>query len=311
MLGAHQGDFAGEEGRLRSFVERSHPDAPAILEALANGYRISRRWNEALQALNALIAYSPDCATLLVQRGTILHRLHGPAAAEEDCRRAVALARESAAAHAALAGVLSDLGYTHEVMDHYERAVRSQPADVGALLGLARALTDAAKLVEAEKWLDELLAAHPDHPDGLVERGRLALRQGRTAEAEGLLARAVRVAPWHRDGHQLYLVALKELGWSEAVSRCEARLAELQAEDAINGRLELRARNMPQAVDVRWELWLWSQRNGEAEAGLVWLTEILRLAPRHAAAHAAFADYFDRASQPRRAALHRAAAAGR
>src|SRR5579871_1371582 len=114
MLGAHQGDFGDEESGLRALVERGHSEAPAILEALARGYQLARRFPEAMQALNALINYDSDRADLLVQRGTILRRLRGPHGmepGEQDLRRAVALAPESATAHAALAGVLSDLGY--------------------------------------------------------------------------------------------------------------------------------------------------------------------------------------------------------
>ena len=54
--------------------------------------------------------------------------------------------------------------------------------------------------------------------------------------------------------------------------------------------------------------WLWSLRNGQEPEGFAWLTEILRAAPKHAQAHAALADHFERAGQPRRAALHREAA---
>ena len=49
----------------------------------------------------------------------------------------------------------------------------------------------------------------------------------------------------------------------------------------------------------------WAVRNGQPEEEVAWLSEILRDQPRHHAAHAAFADYFDRAGQPRRTALHR------
>jgi tetratricopeptide (TPR) repeat protein len=146
--------------------------------------------------------------------------------------------------------------------------------------------------------------------EGLLERGRLALRQSRYAEAEPFLAQAVSTASWRRDGQQLYLIALQELGRTEGASRTEARLAELKAEDGIGGRLKLRGRDAAGDVGIRLELWQWSLRNGDFEDGLAWLFEILRLYPRHPQAHAALAQYFDHAGQPRRAALHRRVAAG-
>jgi tetratricopeptide (TPR) repeat protein len=307
LLGAHQGDFAGEEDRLLAAVAGNHPDTAAILEALARGYAVSYRWPDAVGALSRLLDSSPGHVPALLLRGAILDRLRQTDVAEKDFRRAVERAPASAPAHAALAGVLNRQGHTREAIYHYELAQRFRPGEPATLLGLARALGDAAKLDEAQRQLDALLAAAPEHAEGLVERGRLALRRGRAAEAGSFLGRAVRAAPWHRDGQQLYLAALKELGRGEA-AECEARVAGLRDEDALAGRLEMRARTTPSDAAVRWELWLWSQRNGQAEEGLAWLTEILRLDPRHAGAHAALADLFDRAGQPRRAALHRAAA---
>jgi Tfp pilus assembly protein PilF len=308
LLGAQQGDLGGDEDRLKSYVDRNHPDTLAILEALAKGYVVSYRRQEAILTLNRLLDHSPDHVPALLLRGKVYDSLRKADEAEQDVRRAVEHAPESAAAQSALAGLLNRGGHTREAIYHYELAQRSRPADSATLLELARAFTDDAQLDEAERRLDELLAADPDHADGLVERGRLALRRGRFAAAEPFLARAVRAAPWHRDGQQLHVIALKELGRNEAASQGEARLAELRAEDGIGGRLKLRARNTPGEAAVRWDLWLWSLRNGEREEGLAWLTEILRAAPGHAQAHAALADYFDQAGQPRRAALHRAAA---
>jgi tetratricopeptide (TPR) repeat protein len=311
LLGVQQGDFGGDESDLRSAVVRNHPDAPVLLEALAKGYYVTFRLPDALEAVNRLLELNPDHVPALILRGTILDRQRQTDAAAADFRRAVDRAPDSAAAHAALAGLLNRLGHTREAICHYHMAQRLRPADAVTRLGLARALTDAAELAEAQRCLDELLAAEPVHPDGLVERGRLALRQERFAEAEPLLARAVRTVPWHRDGQQLYLLALKKLGRSQAAAQGEARLAELKAQDAIAGPLKLRARDNPRDLDVRWELWLWSVRNGDSEEGLAWLAGVLRINPRYGPAHAALADHFDRAGQPRRAALHRAAAAGR
>jgi tetratricopeptide (TPR) repeat protein len=311
LLGAQQGDFASDEADLRAAVGRTHPDSAAILEALAKGYHVNFRSLLALEAANRLLDLNPDHAPGLILRGTIQARMRRLDAAKEDLLRAVDLAPASAAAHAALAGLLNRLGYTREAIYHYQLAERSRPADAATRLGLARALTDAAELAEARRCLDELLAAEPGHADGLVERGRLALRQENFAEAEPQLARAVRAAPWHRDGQQLYLLALKELGRSKEALECEARLAELRAQDAIGGRLKLRARDNPRDLNVRWELWLWSLRNGDTEEGPAWLAGVLQINPRYGPAHAALADHFDRLGQPRRAALHRAAAEGR
>jgi tetratricopeptide (TPR) repeat protein len=308
LLGTQQGDYHAVEGRLRSFVASYHPDSSAILEALARGYLVAYQFPQALETLGRLIDRSPGHVRALLMRGTALERLRRMEAADEDCRRVAELAPQSAEVRRALGDLLNRLGHTEEAIAQYEVVLAARPAEPAALLGLARAFIDAADLDEAERRLDELLAADPDNTEALVERGRLALRRKRPAEAEPFLARAVRTAPHHREARQLHLVALKELGRSKAAAECEARLAELEREDAVGGRLKARVRDDPAGADARWQLWLWSQRNGQGEAGLPWLLAVLAVAPRHARAHAALADHFDRAGQPRRAALHRASA---
>jgi tetratricopeptide (TPR) repeat protein len=309
LLGAQQGDFADEEKRLRSAGGRNQAAAVVILEALAKGYAVCHRRQDAIEALTALLRHSPGHVPALLLRGSIQDNQRQTDPAEKDFREAVARASQSAAARAALAGLLSRRGNTREAISQYELALQLRPGDPAGLLGLARALTDDAQLDEAGRRLDELLAADPACADGLLERGRLALRRGKPAEAEPFLERATRAAPWHREAHQLYLVALKDLGRGEAAARCEDRLAQLKAEDEAVGRLRLRARDKPGDADIRWDLWLWCHRNGQDEEGHAWLLRVVMGAPHHAEAHAALAEYFAAAGQPRRAALHRAAAA--
>lgn len=303
LLGAQQGDFAGEEARLQTDARGDGRDTPEILEAMAKGYDASYPWPEAIDVLSALLQRRPDHVPALILRGKLLARIRQPHEGERDLRRAVEKGPGNPAAHAALADLLNRLGHTREAIYHYELALRDRPTPT-TRLGLARALTDAAQLDEAGRHLDDLLADDPNHADGLVERGRLALRRKQYAEAESLLDRAITAAAWHRDGHLLRLAVLKELRKTEAAAQCEARIAELKTEDALLGKLKLRARDNPTDINVRWELWVVSRQNGLMEEGFAWLTEILRTDPRHSQTHAAMADHFFRTGQPRRAAQH-------
>jgi Tfp pilus assembly protein PilF len=308
LLGVQQGDLAAEDERLRSEVFRNGQDAPLMLEAMAKGYYVGFRTADALTALDQLLLRVPEHPLAYLWRGKAEERSRKLDEAERNYRRAVELAPNNADAQTGLAGALSRRGHTREAIQHYETALGIRPGDPATLIGLARALTDAAELDEAGRRLDEVLAAHPDHVDALVERGRLAMRRNKAAEAEPFLARAVARAPWHRDGTLLHLAALKDLGRADEAARCEARLAELRVEDGIGGRFKIRARDHPEDVAVRWELWLWCLRNGQQEDGLAWLFEVLLKNPRHAPAHAALADYFERTGQPRRAAEQRKSA---
>lgn len=311
LLGVQQGDFAGQEESLRAMVDRNSPDTANILEALAKGYNVAFRYADAVAALGRLVEIRPDHVPALILRGKILDHQRQADAAEKSLRHAVELAPASAEADAAQATALNHHGHTREAIQYFERALQSASFDSELLVELARAHVDDDDLPTAERRLDELLANHPEHKVGLVERARIAVRRGQFDQAESFLARAIVVAPWNRDAQQLRLIVLRQLGKNEAAAACETRIAELRSEDGIGGKLRIRARDSSRDVETRWELWLWSQRNGQTEEGIAWLTEILRADPKHAQAHAAFADYFERAGQPRRAALHRDAASPR
>src|SRR5262245_26943414 len=182
LLGVQQGDLRGDEDRLRTEVDRNHPYSPEILEALAKGFDASYRWPEAGLVLSRLLERYPGHVPALVLRGKVLARIRQFDPAYEDLRKAVDQAPGNAAAQAAFAGLLNKRGQTRESILHFEIAQRVRPGDPAIQLGLARALVDAADLSAAKKALDELLAAAPDHPDGLVERARIALRQNRPGE---------------------------------------------------------------------------------------------------------------------------------
>jgi type IV pilus assembly protein PilF len=308
LLGVQQGDVLNDGGLLSGTIDPKHPDVGLILEAVAKGYQAEFRFPDAIAVLTRLIEREPDHAPARVLRGTLYAERRNFPEAEEDFRKAVDLAPENPVTHAALAGFLTHTGHSREAIAHYEWMLRAKPGDPATLLGLARALADAADTPGAAARLDEVLAAHPDDATALTERARIALRLKQPAEAIPFLERATAAAPWHRDATRMLAQARSELGQTDAAVRTAARVAEQAAEDSQEGRLKLRIQTTPTEIPARWELWLSSQRTGQTTEGLAWLSEILRLDPRHAGAHRVLAEYFDRVGQPLRAAAHRTAA---
>ena len=310
LLGAQQGDFASSEDRLKAAVRNDSPDSNEILEALAKGYIAAYRLPEAVKMIDYLLQQDKTRVPAVLLRGKILDRVRQLERAEAEFRRAVEMDPKNPDARGALAAIQIRRGFTDEAIENYQSALQEKPGDPTLLLGLARTYLDMADLVEVERTLDQILSTHPDDVEALVEKGRLMLRKKQPAEAEPLLSKAAKLAPWHREAQTLRVLALKELGNSEQLAKAEHRLTELVAADAEVGKLRLRARDNPADPGVRLDLWRWSERNGQLEEGLSWLTEILRNSPQHAQAQTALADYFDRSGQPRRAAQHRAAAQG-
>lgn len=309
LLGVQQGDLANHERQLQLAVEQGQADSVLILEALARGYGKLMRWSSMASCLDMLVEREPRHALALVLRGETWARLNQPEKAIEDCERAVSLAPKDAVAQRALADLLCRLGETRRALYHFEIAHRLKPGDPAILLGLARCHFDFAELDRAQELLDQILASDPEHVEGLVERGRLALRRGQAAQAEQFLAQAARTAPWHRAGQRCLRLCLVDLGKSSAAEACQEHLRKLEAEDVQLGRLTLRFREAPRDADVRHEVGLWLLRNGQPEMGRGWLMTVLGVARRHPPTHAVLAAEFDKLGQPRRATHHRQLAA--
>jgi hypothetical protein len=310
LLGAQQGDFPENEDRLRRLADKQGPGSAAVLEALGKGYYASFRRQDAIGAVNKLLEQNPGHVPALILRGTIWASLRRNDPAEQDLRKAVQSGPQNAAAHLALADLLNHLGHTREAIYHYNVARSLGCSSSGLFLGLARALADDSQLDEAQRQLADLLALFPDHQQGLLERARLNLRKGRSAEAEVSLTRIIQKSPWHREANRLLLIALSQLKRNEAAKQQETIIAKLKDEDGLSGRLNLRAHDVPTDIEVRLELWRWAVRNERQEEGLPRLFEIVRFAPRHPATNMALADYFEHARQPRRAKVHREIAVG-
>jgi Flp pilus assembly protein TadD len=79
----------------------------------------------------------------------------------------------------------------------------------------------------AEEIYRQILAAHPEHPNGLQGLGILALRGGRHAEAEGYLRRAIAAFPDEAGMHNNLHLALRGLGRTTEALACCRRALEL------------------------------------------------------------------------------------
>jgi tetratricopeptide (TPR) repeat protein len=302
LLGVQQGDLADSERELRLRVRDNSPDANLILEALTKGYLNTFQWSDAMACLDLLLERQPAHAPALVLRARALDALRWPERALEAYRKAVDLTPESVVARLGLADALNRLGHAREAIYHYEILRQRRPDDLAVLLGLARCRFDAHEVDEAGRLLAEL----PDQVAGLVERGRLALHQDRPAEAEPLLARAGDLAPWHREALRLLVTCREQLGKAAEAQQCLDQLREIEASHQRLARLRQRLREAGREPEVRLDIGLWCLQNGQEEAGVRWLFTNLLLVDRdHRPTHAALADHFEQAGQPRRAAEHR------
>jgi tetratricopeptide (TPR) repeat protein len=299
LVQVQQGHVTGVQDGLYRMVERNSPDAPAILEALAQGYATNFQTEKTLGALNELLNRQPDNVSALLLRGKVLEGLDKNEDALQDLSQAVAHQPGSDEARLRLAQVLAKLAKAGEAAAHYRYLHERQPDSSEVAVGLARCLQDLAELEQAAQLLDTILASHPDDVAALLERGRVAVRQADLENAEIWLGKAVKLAPFHLDAHLVLYYCL------------EAEHKRIEAEkvrdvwkrlESDGGHLEALMEAVllrPHDVPLHCEIGISLLHNGREEEGLRWLQRALQQDPGNARAQAALLEHERRGTSAR------------
>ncbi|HMC66914.1 MAG TPA: tetratricopeptide repeat protein, partial [Gemmataceae bacterium] len=227
-----------------------------------------------------------------------------------DYEEAFKLRPDSNEARLRLANVLYRVGRVREAVGHFEW-LRQQESNKQVLLGLAKCRYDLHQLDEARQLLEALLAENPSYVPALVERGRVAFRQGQVPKAENLLQRAVKIAPFDRESHVILHRFLDVQGKKAEAQKCLARINEIDVETLKSLDLMMQVMDTPDDPNPRYEMGKLLMRTGREEQGVHWLVAALLQDPRHFPSHAALADYYERTGQQDLAEQHRLLAYGR
>ena len=306
LLSVQQGRFDREdEANLLSLTKGGRPEAALILEALYKGYLKTARLTDMVSCLDSLLALQPDHVPARLERGRAWESIHRAAEAEADYRHAVAIQPGDLEPRLRLASFLFQRGRTREATAQFECLRQRHPADPDVLLGLCGCRLDSANLEECEHLLEALLAEHPNHPRGLIERGRIAFRRGRDADAEAWARRALNRSPHERDALRLLLLSLRAQGKTNEAEQCQRRLYRVEVDRAHVGQLMLRLLETPRDTSLRIDLGLALMRAGREEHAAALLEGILAQEPFHASIHEALAGYYERIGRPEQAAVHR------
>jgi tetratricopeptide (TPR) repeat protein len=305
LLAAQQGDLAGGETFLLACLDQDLPDGVLILEALAQGYMKAYRMPDARRCLERWLERRPDDLQALLWHGWVMEHLSRYPEALADYRRAITLAPTNEHARLSLGDVLLFFNQPQEALEHFEYLRQHAAPSAAVLLGLARCRSGMGQTEEARQLLDRLLADYPAQPQVLSERGKLALQAGQPAEAEPWLRQAAALLPHDlRTTYALYQ-CLEQCGKREEARDYLVRAERIRADLRRLHEVMEKMAAAPRDLALRCEAGQLFLRNGEDKEGLRWLASVLQEDPEHRPAHAALADYYERAGDPTRAARHR------
>jgi tetratricopeptide (TPR) repeat protein len=307
LLRCQRGEVDELAPTLLAAVDGHHPESDAILEALTSVYVRQTRYLEALRCLDRWVEVAPDSVRALDWRGWVCNQLDRRGQAVSDYERVLELQPGRSGVRLRLAEVFLDTSRHDEAVPHLERLRDEQPTNPDVLVDLARCRVAQARTDEGRALLATVLAAHPDHFDALLQRGKLELGCGDFAGAERWLRQALERKPG--DPEARYSLSLSLQAQPDRQQEAREELARWKQDQMTRNRLarllrtELDLRpNDPDLAAETGELFL---QTGEDQRGLFWLDRALVLDPRNVRSRRALLAYYERTNNVDKAAEQR------
>jgi len=200
---------SGDKERAIACADEALRLAPRLVPALsvrAGALAALGRLDDARLAYSRALAVDPGDPEVLLGAAELHVRRLGPArdaleAGLEYALRGARIAnarkdRSLAARLVLVAGIAeNDLGRSHLALPHLEKALAALPDDPDVVYERGVALFELCRFGDAERSFERALALAPDDAWTLHQLGLLAERRGDRARAESLLARARKLAP--------------------------------------------------------------------------------------------------------------------
>lgn len=156
---------------------------------------LSDRYTEAEKLARKAIDLAPSNALAYDQLGVSMELLGNVSDETENAyRRAIKLDPSFAPAYAHLGRLLRRRGSTEESADAYESAVK-RSTDVPTMILVADVMQSEGRFAESETLLRKAVAADPKNPAGLLLLGKALTALGNYADAEKFLRMSLVVSP--------------------------------------------------------------------------------------------------------------------
>ena len=226
--------------QLAPTVDAAPPD-PAVLYSLGLAYlRLGRAGFRA--TLERLAALPAGRAALHLLQGQAFLRDQNYDLALEELQAAERLNPDLPRLHFSLGVTHSLLGHNQEAIAALGIAVNRYPQDTAAQYYLADAYAKDGKFPEARRGAEAVLKLDPKSPEATGLLGRILFREGRAAEAVGLLEYAITASEKNRNDHDLHYNlarAYQQLGRRDDAARQFAEVQRLKAEQLRKDRANL------------------------------------------------------------------------
>lgn len=159
----------------------------------------SGRYEQSVEALDALLNLTPDEVGAFYYKGTALAKLGRHQAALKAYDAALDLNPGDAEVLFNKGIALDELGRPEDAVAAYDAVLKSKPNHADALINKAAVLTELGRHAAALESLEAGLAARPDDPSVLANKGAVLSELGRHEDAMKALDTALQVRPRDAD----------------------------------------------------------------------------------------------------------------
>lgn len=310
LLAAQSGALEQAQPHLARLLTESQLDSRETCEAFVIGYRSRFRFEQADTLLQAWEQDWPQDFRPAAHRGLMAQTVGRWKFAVEQYQSAVAKGDWRPETHLQLGLCQLEINQHGDAVDHFEVALRADPDNLEALLGLAHARERLGELDLAAQVFQDCLQVEPANDEARLGAARVMLAQGDAENASRQLAELLDEWPEDRDTLYQYGQALAALGREDEAEQVLDKWSKIdlkvqQMEEKID---ELRSR--PQDIQLRAEIGLLLLKHYSRSMGERYLQGVLTQDPNHRVAHEALAEYYDRVGDVTRAQYHRRHANG-
>jgi len=308
---ACRGDLEGTVQPLYTRISQGGSAARLARESLVIGFSSRFLWMETHEVLKGWLSDNPDDPVALLLEGKFLEQRRGYDDALKTYSRVLELDPELHEARLRLATLLVQKRLGDESLIELQILRVKLPENAEVQVLLAKTLALLGRTAEAKAEIDRCLAAHPNFPPALAERGSAALIDGDDVAAEEYLGRAARFDQSNFATRNQYALILARNGKSAEAANEYARIHQLEADaDRIAELIQGPLKNTPNNPAVHHEIGLIALRAGSIEQSMRWFKNALRLDPGYAPTHRVLSLFYQETDNPILAAKHRALAQG-
>jgi len=255
--------------------------------------------------LTAWEADYPQDAGPHVMRGKLASTNLNWAAAAGHYESALKLDPGNTAAMLGLATAQINTGHVETAATRLKTLVALEPDNRPARLALAQCHIKLDELKPARKELEAIIAAEPENVEALLEAGNLELASNNPQQAAIYLRKALKLRPESREVAYAAARTLQTAGDKEEAARLFKFVDEGTKPLIRLKKLTGKLLHEPGDIQTRFEIAAITWKYKSHEEGANWLKSLLKYDPLHPPTHMALLKHYEITGNEKQAAYHR------